>query len=243
MREHSAYSSAFGGRNVSTVSSDIYVAETPYDASIHYYDGTHPVEHHPPYMGQDPIVPTNYPMGVAGDTYSPFTGELCSKPSRQHLLVDQRRPPADFSTHHDTLRSPPSAYSPPAQPAVQHSAAAGRMLRDKSIRDRYNKRGAGGDSGMGECCECCCGGCMRCACCSVCCCMGPILTTALVILVLVGAALALYFNWSRITGSPQKPASNAPTHATNAARALSRHVATSIGGRTGGRLQAILARV
>ncbi|KAJ2348182.1 hypothetical protein GGF43_004609 [Coemansia sp. RSA 2618] len=140
-------------------------------------------------------------MGSARALTTPYSGDPNSKQSRQHLLPAHGGISARDEKHSAGLASPPSAYTPPPHPTASstQNSNATQLTRDKTIKDRYKGRKAGGDSCMGECCESCCGGCMRCTCCSVCCCMGPIITTILVILVLVGIALALYFNWDKIT--------------------------------------------
>ncbi|KAI9501856.1 hypothetical protein BX070DRAFT_236136 [Coemansia spiralis] len=139
-------------------------------------------------------------MGVS------FPNELRPKPSRQQLLPNKELAYSNDDLAAIELNSQSTAYSPPAQPSAsttQYSTSS-QLSRNKTIKDRYGGRNAGGESGMGECCETCCGGCMRCsccACCSMCCCLGPIISWILVLLVLVGIALALYFNWGKITNA------------------------------------------
>ncbi|KAJ2515180.1 hypothetical protein H4217_005334 [Coemansia sp. RSA 1939] len=161
------------------------------------------------------------PMGVT-------FGGIHSKPSRQELL-------ADYGTHNSKDEAsvfdphrPSSAYNPPMQPqasAAQYSTAS-QLSRDKSVKDRYKQRKVGGDSGMGECCEPCCGGCMRCfccsccTCCSACGCIGPLLAWGLLIGVIVGIGLGLYFNWDKITNAVKNIGDNAnPTETAAAAAA------------------------
>ncbi|KAJ2084381.1 hypothetical protein H4R24_000011 [Coemansia sp. RSA 988] len=220
--------SHYGSDNHQSIaSSNIYVPESgnPYGAE-HYNQNSEIAQQH---RQQNPnlIVLTDLPKGVEVEdpreyesrpvtanttasshmTATPSFGELGSKQSRQHLLEKQGKYLTRDDARNAGLRSPPSAYTPPAQPtpsSTQYSTGA-QLSRDKTVKDRYKGRSAGGDSGMGECCESCCGGCMRCACCSSCCCMGPIITTIIIILVLVGAALALYFNWDKITNKDTAP--------------------------------------
>ncbi|KAJ1789950.1 hypothetical protein LPJ59_005252, partial [Coemansia sp. RSA 2399] len=143
------------------------------------------------------------------------------------------------------LNNASTVYSPPLPPptasTTQYSAPS--LSRDKSFKDRYKPRKAGGDSGTGECCGPCCDGCMGflccscCSCCTVCGCIGPFLAWALLILVLAGAALALYFNWSKITdaidhtseSSASSAASQTQTTAAHAARDLFHLVSTTVG--------------
>ncbi|KAJ2778877.1 hypothetical protein H4R18_004337 [Coemansia javaensis] len=210
----------------------------PYDSALAPYadPAQAPGQSSHPHKGL--VVLTDLPRGAGGedpsDYSSPYSSGLRSVPSHQHLLEKQ-----------GAVRSPPSAYAPPAAPAAQHSARA-PVMRDKSIRDRYTRRNAGGDSGMGECCGGCCGGCLHCACCSACsaacCCLGPIFTTILVILALVGIALALYFNWDKITksGKPQAQTPEAPAHTGAAALVIRDAAAAAVGGRAGAWLRATL---
>ncbi|KAJ2607183.1 hypothetical protein H4S08_004913 [Coemansia sp. RSA 1365] len=202
-------------------SSNIYVPESGNAYDSEHYNHNPTIAQQRGHQNPNLIVLTDLPKGVevenprdyesrpitANTTASshmsttPFSSELGSKQSRQYLLEKQSRHLTRDDARSAGLRSPPSAYTPPAQPtasSTQYSTGT-QLSRDKTVKDRYKGRSAGGDSGMGECCESCCGGCMRCACCSICCCMGPIITSIIVVLVLVGVALALYFNWDKIT--------------------------------------------
>ncbi|KAJ2302945.1 hypothetical protein IWW55_003174 [Coemansia sp. RSA 2706] len=242
-REISQYTNTFGGpqgrpEDRGMVTSGVLTHES---AQMHQYSS---YSDYPEHRNQNPhaklVVMTNLPKGVeledpriyesrpvtastATSMRTPYSSELHSKPSRQHLLPTHMSPRDEKRS--PELTSPPSAYTPPAQPtasSTQYSAAT-HMSRNKSLNDRYKGRRAGGDSCMGECCESCCGGCMRCTCCSVCCCMGPIITTIIVILIMVGIALALYFNWDKITnavnGNKGDPAADAAAAAATAAAA------------------------
>ncbi|KAJ2448405.1 hypothetical protein EV183_005454 [Coemansia sp. RSA 2336] len=165
-------------------------------------------------------------IGSAQPLNSSYSGDLYSKHSRQHLVTSHGNMSARDEKRYPDLVSPPSAYTPPEPPTASSTQYSNmtQVSRNKSVNDRYKARKAGGDSCMGECCEGCCGACMRCACCSACCCMGPIITTTIVILVMVGIALALYFNWDRIIdavkgSSNGDPGTDTPTAAAAAAAA------------------------
>ncbi|ORX70445.1 hypothetical protein DL89DRAFT_134344 [Linderina pennispora] len=151
--------------------------------------------------------------GNVSSPYSPVAPKYGASPSTEYLSTVKSQQPLLNSSHShghsdmttvdlSNVRSG-GGYQPPERPITSSTTRynASQLARGKSVNDRYEQRKAGGDSGVGECCECCCGGCMRCACCSVCCCLGPIITWILVILVLVGIALALYFNWDKIIGA------------------------------------------
>ncbi|KAJ1859255.1 hypothetical protein GGH12_004909 [Coemansia sp. RSA 1822] len=248
-RDISQYSSTFGSGNRNRVdqhsvaSSNLYVHDpVPMHQYSSYTDYAEPQYQHP---NSNIVVTNNLPKGMDMDDpriyesrpvtastvgsaralTTPYAGDLHSKQSRQHLLPSHGGVSARDEKRSPELARPPSAYSPPSQPtasSTQYSNAT-QLSRDKTIKDRYKSRNAGGDSCMGECCESCCGSCMRCACCSVCCCMGPIITTIIIVLVLVGIALALYFNWDKITnainGNKAEPAPTAPNPAPTAADA------------------------
>ncbi|KAJ2791701.1 hypothetical protein H4R20_006832 [Coemansia guatemalensis] len=248
-RNFSPYSSTFGSGHYggsqygsdnhhSIASSNIYVSESGNAYGSEHYNQNQAMAQQHGQQNPKLIVLTDLPKGVevenprdyesrpvtANTTASsymsttPFSSELGSKQSRQHLLEKQSKYlTRDDDARNAGLRSPPSAYTPPAQPtpsSTQYSTGT-QLSRDKTVKDRYKGRSAGGDSGMGECCESCCGGCMRCACCTT----GPIIATIIVVLVLVGAALALYFNWDKITnkdgdkGAAPNPAEPAPAPA------------------------------
>ncbi|KAJ2724705.1 hypothetical protein GGI07_001758 [Coemansia sp. Benny D115] len=128
--------------------------------------------------------------------------EMNSNMGQQQLLPQLAIP----SNKENYISSEPSTatagYSPPEHPSVlanQYSATS-QLSRNKTINDRYTRRNAGGDSCFGECCESCCGRFMRCTCC----CLHPIISWLLVIAVLVGIALALYFNWDKIAKTIDK---------------------------------------
>ncbi|KAJ2672249.1 hypothetical protein IWW42_002975 [Coemansia sp. RSA 1085] len=176
-------------------------------------------------------------IGSAQPLSSSYSGDLYSKHSRQHLVASHGNMSARDEKRYPDLVSPPSAYAPPEPPTASSTQYSNmtQVSRNKSVNDRYKARKAGGDSCMGECCEGCCGACMRCACCSVCCCMGPIITTIIIVLVMVGIALALYFNWDRIIDAVKgtsnsdpaadTPAAAAPVATPAAARDLVMHIA------------------
>ncbi|KAJ1846891.1 hypothetical protein LPJ73_004401 [Coemansia sp. RSA 2703] len=147
-------------------------------------------------------------MGVS------YPEELHSKQSHQQLLPKLSIPSAKEKGAYSEPTTASAGYSPPSQPdslPMQYSATS-QLSRNKTVNDRYSRRNAGGDSCMGECCETCCGRFMRCTCC----CLGPIISWILVLLVLVGIALALYFNWDRIRNSINKleNSSKTPTAST-----------------------------
>ncbi|KAJ1646313.1 hypothetical protein J3B02_006206 [Coemansia erecta] len=132
-----------------------------------------------------------YAMGVS------HPAESHSKHGHQQLLPKLSIPSDNEKMSYSESSTASAGYSPPSQPfpaSTQYSATS-QLSRNKTVKDRYTSRKAGGDSCMGECCESCCGRFMRCTCC----CIGPIISWALVLLVLVGIALALYFNWDKIT--------------------------------------------
>ncbi|KAJ2850456.1 hypothetical protein IWW36_001894 [Coemansia brasiliensis] len=177
-------------------------------------------------------------IGSAQPLNASYSGDLYSKHSRQHLVTSHGNLSARDEKRYPDLVSPPSAYTPPDPPTASSTQYSNmtQVSRNKSVKDRYKARSAGGDSCMGECCEGCCGACMRGACCSVCCCMGPIITTIIVVLVMVGIALALYFNWDRIIDAVQGTSngdssadSTAAAAATPAAaRELAMHIAALV---------------
>ncbi|KAJ1668429.1 hypothetical protein EV178_000460 [Coemansia sp. RSA 1646] len=108
----------------------------------------------------DPV----YPMGVG------YGGGMYSKPSQQDLLSDHRKYDTKNEMAAIELSKGSAVYNPPEPPSAsttQYSANS-QLSRDKSVKDRYKQRKAGGDSGMGEC------------------------------SVLVGTALGIYFNWDKI---------------------------------------------
>ncbi|KAJ2787986.1 hypothetical protein GGI15_000246 [Coemansia interrupta] len=149
-------------------------------------------------------------MGVS------YPEELHSKQSHQQLLPKLSIPSAKEKGAYSEPTTASAGYSPPSHPdslAMQYSATS-QLSRSKTVNDRYTRRNAGGDSCMGECCESCCGRFMRCTCC----CLGPIISWILVVLVLVGIALALYFNWDRIRNSINK-LENSATAATSSSAA------------------------
>ncbi|KAJ1829207.1 hypothetical protein LPJ56_000552 [Coemansia sp. RSA 2599] len=159
-------------------------AQSPYGA----YDTGYEHNHRPTTAS---TVASSYAMGVS------HPAESHSKQGHQQLLPKLSIPNDREKMSYSESSTASAGYSPPSQPlaaSTQYSATS-QLSRNKTVKDRYNSRSAGGDSCMGECCESCCGRLMRCACC----CISPIISWALVLLVLVGIALALYFNWDKIT--------------------------------------------
>ncbi|KAJ2704092.1 hypothetical protein FB645_003567 [Coemansia sp. IMI 203386] len=166
-------------------------------------------------------VGSSYAMGIS------HPAESHSKQGHQQLLPKLSIPSDNEKMSYSESSTASAGYSPPSQPlavSTQYSATS-QLSRNKTVKDRYASRKAGGDSCMGECCESCCGRLMRCACC----CISPIITWALILLVLVGIALALYFNWDKITNKINNldntaavtPAAAAAGDATNPATAVS----------------------
>ncbi|KAJ1788098.1 hypothetical protein LPJ67_002992 [Coemansia sp. RSA 1938] len=232
-RDISQYSGTFGGGNLNRVdqhsvaSSNLYVHDpVPMHQYSSYTDYAEPQYQHP---NSNIVVTNNLPKGInmedpriyesrpvtastvgsARALTTPYSGDIHSKQSRQHLLPSHGGMSARDERRSPELARPPSAYSPPSQPTAsptQYSNAT-QLSRDKTIKDRYKSRNAGGDS--------------------LCCCMGPIITSIIIVLVLVGIALALYFNWNKITnainGNKADPApaaaDPAPTAADTAAAA------------------------
>lgn len=147
----------------------------------------HPFAHR---QHQQPYYPPSHVPG--NDSYMvgvPCPADLHTKQSHQGLLSSSTEK-SNATTVIDNYN-----YQPPK--TTQHTST--NLSRDKSYKDRYRESRAGGDSGMSECCGCCCGGCIRCACLPACCCLSPIIIWLLTIIVLAGIAVALYFNWDKIT--------------------------------------------
>ncbi|KAJ2587847.1 hypothetical protein H4R99_008009 [Coemansia sp. RSA 1722] len=166
-------------------------------------------------------VGSSYAMGIS------HPAESHSKQGHKQLLPKLSIPSDNEKMSYSESSTASAGYSPPSQPlavSAQYSATS-QLSRNKTVKDRYASRKAGGDSCMGECCESCCGRLMRCACC----CISPIITWALILLVLVGIALALYFNWDKITNkinnldntAAATPAAAAAGDVTNPATAVS----------------------
>ncbi|KAJ2042281.1 hypothetical protein GGI08_007767 [Coemansia sp. S2] len=200
-------------RNLAPMPSNAYASAGPYthtsDPNSRHYEPALP---HAPEAQFSSRVPTGYSQRPAtastvGSGHAmglSFPASLRQSKSRQELLQCYGVSPVAEKTLYLDAPSASAGYVPPARPTT----AAVQLSRNKSLKDGYSKRRAGGDSGMGECCGSCCGGCMRCSCISSCCCLSPILSWLLLLLVLVGIALALYFNWGRIVSAVNKGASN-----------------------------------
>ncbi|KAI7835041.1 hypothetical protein BX661DRAFT_175990 [Kickxella alabastrina] len=145
---------------------------------------------------------TTSTVGSTRALVAPYPARAQPMQSRQQLLPSITIPSKKEGIAYSEPSSASSGYSPPSQPAAitgQYSATS-QLSRNNSFNDRYTGRKAGGDSCCGECCESCCGKFMRCTCCR----LHPAVSWLLVILVLIGIALGLYFNWSKIVNAVDK---------------------------------------